>query len=151
VTLLAVLLGLLLYTAQLAGAWVDQENEAHEALSRANSSVAWRVPQTVALVGQGVAAGSHGNLRFNPYDPIGVLQLQDMPVLPLSKAYQLWCVDRAGKVDAASSFTIAMDGDAETVVMISAPRLFGAYVRCIITIEPSGGSSQPTGPTVMST
>jgi hypothetical protein len=143
--------GLALYVSEMGIAWGVQQDEAarDQAFRQSRSTSAWRIPQSTHMVGQNIAAGAVGTLRFNPYDPIGMLNVHDMPVLPPERAYQLWCIDIRGKPDPATIFNVPMDSDGVVDVMISPPRVFHTYIRYNVTIEPAQGSETPTGPVVM--
>ena len=67
-----------------------------------------------------------------------VLVTEDMPSLPSGKVYEAWLLNpagrmvRAGEMPAAGDQTFVLDGDA------------AAAVAAGITVEPEGGSDQPT-------
>ena len=67
-----------------------------------------------------------------------VVETRDLPSLPSGKVYELWLQDpagqmvRAGEMPAAVTQTFVLDGDA------------AAAIGAGITVEPEGGSDQPT-------
>jgi hypothetical protein len=106
---------------------------------------------TVPLRGQGVATGASGVLRFNGYRGfIGQLRLNDMPILPPTHIYQLWCVDIAGSADAATLFRVPIDSEGNLALAISAPRPLSIYRRFYITVQTIGEPVDEQGPVVLS-
>ncbi len=146
----AVLVVSVLFTWQVASAWTDQDQEGvTEAAIGIRGLLAGRNAESTVLAGEGLAAGARGTLYYYERGVIGVMLLSDMPVLPESRVYEMWCVGPNGTVDASSIFNISADTQATTVVDISAPRSISAYVRIFVTIEPAGGSPRPAGSIVM--
>ena len=157
--LVAVLLACSVYVWQVATTWGEEVNQAaQDTLLRSTSTLGrygmygvsgygsgflQRSMQTIELKGIGIAAGASGSLLFNTRYASGQLHVQDLPVLPDSKVYQLWCIDAAGTVDAASAFKMPIDTEGDTTVSIIAPRLLYAYVHFRITIQPIGDRTVP--------
>jgi len=68
-----------------------------------------------------------------------------LPALPASQVYQLWVMTSAGAARSAGLLTVSSSGTAE-------PALAGGVApgdRLGITVEPSGGTAQPTTTPVM--
>jgi anti-sigma-K factor RskA len=103
---------------------------------------------TVAMTMTGTknADGASATLRFNPMETHAVLQTHDLPVLSADRAYQLWLIDETGKRDSGAVFTVPYGSGGETTLLVVAPRPLRTYTRCGVSIEPYGGSPQPTGP-----
>src|SRR4029453_12372571 len=92
IILAVALLVSLFYVWQLVSAW-DAEQQWLEETARqsAGGSLYRRVSDVVQLTGKNVATGATGTLGFSSRNRMGFLRLQDMPVLPASMVYQLWC------------------------------------------------------------
>ncbi|MCL5998964.1 MAG: anti-sigma factor [Chloroflexi bacterium] len=145
------LLASVLYIGLVAGAWHEERIQAAQDDLRIATSGYFirRGTTTVELTGTGVAAGAKGTLYFGGRGMLGLLRLQDMPVLPASKVYQLWCIDNTGKRDAGTLFRVSVDNAENTTIGVTAPRQLYLYVRFIITVEPDGGSRAPSNMVVM--
>lgn len=151
ICLSAVFLFCLLYVSQLSEIWHAQEAEASENAKSSTTSVmiGWRQPRFSRMTGAGVATNAKGVIRYNGNDPIAVMTIDELPVLPPTSAYQLWCYDQLGSVDPATVFDVTIDSSPTKIVMVTAPRLFDYYVNFSVTIEPAAGSRLPTGAVVL--
>jgi Anti-sigma-K factor rskA len=140
-----------LYIWQVAGAWAADQSQAgyYDLGLGSRGLLSGRGPQAMSLTGQGIASGATGRLLVSVRGMSGILELHDMPALPDSQVYQLWCVDGAGTIDAANSFLIPIDGQESTILVIGAPRMLMVYTHFMITIEPAGSSSSPSKQVVM--
>ncbi len=76
----------------------------------------------------------------------GTLVVNGLPVLGAEHQYQLWLVKDEVRVSGAV-FSVAEEGI--TSIPIVAPEDLTLYTRCGITIEPAGGSPEPTGDGVL--
>ena len=63
------------------------------------------------------------------------------------QTYQLWLTDAHGSIS-CRTFDVTSDG--QTVVMIKAPAPIPLYDQVMVTVEPSGGATTPTGTIVLS-
>jgi anti-sigma-K factor RskA len=76
----------------------------------------------------------------------GALVLSDLSSAPVGKTYEAWVI----KGDVATRAGLFRGGQTSTYVRLSKPVPSGAIVA--VTIEPAGGSAQPTGkPFIVST
>jgi anti-sigma-K factor RskA len=85
-------------------------------------------------------AGSSVQLVYSPSQEMGVLTAADLTTVASEATYQMWLIGADGPVS-AGLFTPNVDGNASVLIEgVPQPGLvFG------VTIEPSGGSPQPTG------
>ncbi len=144
-----IVLAACLYTWQVAAAWTAADNSSEDAIRLGMRGVlAGHNPEARELAGRGVAAGASATLYSG--GSIGVLLLYGMPVLPPAQVYQMWSVDASGQVDASSIFRVPIGGQDLTIVDIRTLHALNSYDRFIITVEPPGGSLQPTSQPVMS-
>jgi anti-sigma-K factor RskA len=104
---------------------------------------------TMPMTGTQVAPAATALLRYDPAAQVAVLQVRDLPAAGAAKSYQLWLIDADGKRDSGAVFEVPPDANGSTTVAVWTPRQFNGYVRCGISIEPRGGSPQPTGPAAL--
>ncbi|MDQ5853811.1 MAG: anti-sigma factor [Chloroflexota bacterium] len=89
------------------------------------------------------APGAWGRVLISPSAPALVLYVKNLPPLPSGQVYQIWLMQR-GQALSLGTFTVDQDGRAWQLIQPPAPVM--APQRISITIEPVGGSAQPTGP-----
>jgi len=73
--------------------------------------------------------------------------VQEMPALPPNQVYQFWLIDAGGDRTSGGTFTI--DAQGRGWLIARAPKALREYSGVGITIEPRGGSPNPTGAKVM--
>ena len=71
----------------------------------------------------------------------------DLPPLPRGMVYQVWLI-KGSLMHSAGWFTVDSTGYGQTVIIPVAP--FWEFDAAGITIEPRGGSIDPTGVSVLS-
>lgn len=126
---------LLVVSVGLAGVAIDQHREAeHAAQVAAIATDPDRVEVTapVSSGGQGTVIAANGSALF---------RTTDVAVLPDDQTYQLWII-RDGSAQSAG--LLGRGGDLE--VLVDGMRPTDALG---MTVEPAGGSTQPTGDVVM--
>jgi anti-sigma-K factor RskA len=92
------------------------------------------------------APGSSGLLIISPGGGFGALIVDGLPDLPKSHQYQLWLI-KDGKRTSGGVFSTIQGGYGVLQVNSAEPLIH--YQSFGITIEPSGGSSHPTGNKVL--
>lgn len=85
----------------------------------------------------GLFAGPQGN----------VLALRNLETLPAEQTYELWVIDEAGEPVPAG--LLGPDAPQRTTIDVELPGDIENYTAVAVSIEPAGGSEQPTGPIVM--
>jgi anti-sigma-K factor RskA len=76
---------------------------------------------------------------------IFVVTAFDIPPAPTGKTYQLWAITKDKAPMSMGTFNTDRDGRATTVVPVDVQVLAAGFIdNCALTIEPSGGSPQPT-------
>ncbi len=71
-----------------------------------------------------------------------------LPPAPQGKAYQMWLIDPRG--DRTSGGFLMPEADQPfAMAVIASPQPLAGFVGFGITLEPSGGSPQPTGPKIL--
>ncbi len=90
------------------------------------------------------AANISGALLLDKDRSVAVLIIWDLPQLPDNRTYQAWLVDPQGNRTSAAMF----DPDPDlpfTSVTIKSPNELSAFTSLGVTVEPAGGSRQPSG------
>ncbi len=111
-------------------------------LARINSvlsSPQWRI---IPLVGQGPAPGSSAKVYWDVQGDRWVVTA-DLPPAPKGKVYQLWFVTASAKISAG---LISSDKTGHGFSVVQFPSNAAGLAAAAITLEPEGGSEQPTMP-----
>ena len=115
----------------------------HEALLMSSSPGA----SVNVLRGTGPGESARGVLVASHTSDRALLLVVDLPPLPRGMVYQVWLV-KGSLMHSAGWFTVDSTGYGQTVIIPVAP--FWEFDAAGITIEPSGGSIDPTGVSVLS-
>jgi anti-sigma-K factor RskA len=99
----------------------------------------------VLLEGESVG----GTFLFDPDRRFAVLHMWGLDALDSSQEYQAWLVRPDGTRVSAGRFFADPDSWFTSAVLTS-PGPVGEFSGLGVTIEPVGGSAQPTGPRVLS-
>ena len=121
----------------------DGMTSRHEALLMSSSPGA----SVNMLRGTGPGESARGMLVASRTSDRALLLVVDLPTLPRGMVYQVWLV-RDSRMHSAGWFTVDSTGYGQTVIIPVAP--FWEFDAAGITIEPSGGSIDPTGESVLS-
>jgi anti-sigma-K factor RskA len=79
---------------------------------------------------------------------IATLIVWNMPQLSKDQTYQVWLIDPQGGRVGAGTFR-PQTNQAYTTQVITADKGFSNYAGIGVTVEPAGGSDQPTGERVL--
>ncbi len=99
------------------------------------------------LSGVGPGESARGVLVASRASNRVLLLVVDLPPLPYGMVYQVWLI-KDSRVHGAGWFTVDSTGYGQTVIIPVAP--FREFDAVGITIEPRGGSIDPTGVSVLS-
>jgi anti-sigma-K factor RskA len=102
---------------------------------------------TVSLKGTDIQPGAHGQLIADPNEQSAVLVISGLPKLAANRTYQVWLISGGGPVSAG---LLSIDENGQGVVIVSSNESIGSFNSLAISIEPEGGSPQPTGDIVAS-
>lgn len=108
-----------------------------------------QIPQNVSVVSLEAtsnAPGSSGYLMVFKDENYGVLAVRDIPTLDAAHQYQLWLV-RDGKRTSGGVFSAGDNGYGALKITADQPLTY--FQSFGITIEPVGGSPQPTGKKIL--
>ncbi|HEY9077561.1 MAG TPA: anti-sigma factor [Anaerolineaceae bacterium] len=117
-----------------------QQNTSLRAMTRGGATA-----QAVSLTGTDAAPKANGFLVINNSSH-ATLVVNNLPVLPESKQYQLWLI-KNGQRTSGGVFSVNPDGTGS--LLINSPQPFADYKALGVTIEPKGGSASPTGEKVL--
>lgn len=121
---------------------VNQENEQVYELARINQALRSPNSKVIELAGQEVAPSAMANIYWDTNGNQWVVAA-NLPLAPAGKVYQLWFVTADAKINAGLIKTNE-SGHAFTVVDV--PKNLANLAAAAITLEPEGGSAQPTMP-----
>jgi len=88
------------------------------------------------------APASSGRVFISPGEPAVAVYARDLPQLPEGQIYQVWLVTPAGTIS-AGTFAVNPAGRGWRPLRPSEPLV--SVERVFVTMEPTGGSPQPTG------
>jgi len=149
-----------LIVAVLIGAWAlslnnevgllraEQAALQRELLTQREVLAQVALPQTraMAIAGTNVQPNAYGQMIANPAGNSGVLVVADLAPLPTGKVYQFWLIKGDTPVSAG---TFSVDGQGRGLLPIRASQPVGSFDAIGVSIEPEGGSPQPTGEIMM--
>ena len=94
----------------------------------------------------GAWTSARGVMMVSQTGTNALLLVVDLPLLPADKVYQAWPMKGRAKYN-SGWFTVDSTGYGQTVIIPVAP--LGEFEAAGITIEPAGGSNDPTGVSVL--
>jgi anti-sigma-K factor RskA len=100
----------------------------------------------LSIAGTEVQPDAMGQLVVGADGQTAVLAVSNLAVLPDDQTYQLWLIGEDGPV---SEGVFTVDAEGEGLLTVRAASAVFSYDTIGISIEPEGGSLQPTGDIVM--
>lgn len=148
------LIWILILNLQVVG--LNQQVTAlHDALAAQSNSlkqIIQNLPQgtpsdtiTVSLKGTDMEPQAQGQLIANPTSQSAVLVVTGLPPLEAGKTYQVWLIGGAP----VSAGLLTVDANGQGVLIITSQESIGSFKSLGISVEPEGGSPQPTGDIVV--
>jgi anti-sigma-K factor RskA len=101
---------------------------------------------TVSLKGTEAQPGAQGQLIADPNDQSAVLLITGLPPLEPGRTYQVWLIDGGAPVSVG---LLTVDENGQGVFVVDSNQTIGSYNSLGISIEPEGGSQEPTGEIVV--
>jgi len=101
---------------------------------------------TVSISGTNVQPSAHGQLIADPKEESAVLIISGLPKLEVNKTYQVWLGSGGTMVSAG---LLSIDANGQGVVVVTSNESIGSFNKLGISVEPQGGSPQPTGDIVV--
>ena len=127
-------------------------NERLTAQSESLQQIITNLPQTnpsnvitVSLKGTEVQPQVQGQLIADPNGQSAVLVIAGLPPLEAGRTYQVWLIDGAP----VSAGLLTVDENGQGIFIVSSESEIGSFNSLGISIEPEGGSVQPTGDIVV--
>lgn len=117
---------------------LDKANQQATQISQAVAAMAAPGAQVAILHGSGPAAGVSGFAAFPPTGT-GYMVLTDVPAAPSGMTYQAWYI-----VDGTPTSAGTMTADADGNVVAAGLQPMSGTDVVAVTVEPAGGSDQPT-------
>ncbi len=85
-----------------------------------------------------------GTVLLDEERNLAVILAWELPQLPASQTYQIWLIDGQGKRTSGGVFTAGVDSPFTSTSVLVPGDLTG-FTGLGVTVEPAGGSPQPTG------
>jgi len=102
--------------------------------------------RSVVIAGTEHRPQAQGNVIFAPEESVGGLLITGLVPLESGLVYQLWLIE--GETP-RSAGTFNVDASGQAVVPLAAPKAIAEFDALGVSIEPAGGSLQPTGDIVL--
>lgn len=130
--------------AKLNNALVAQSNSLNQIIQKLPQTTA-PTTITVALRGTKAQPDAQGQLIADPGSQSAVLVVTGLPPLQPGKTYQVWLIANAP----VSAGLLTVDANGQGVLIITSKESIGSFKSLGISVEPQGGSPQPTGDIVV--
>lgn len=101
---------------------------------------------TISLSGTDARPDAHGQLIADPSSRSAVLVIAGLGQLEPGKTYQVWLIDSDGPKSAG---LLTIDANGQGVLVVTSELAIAKFNALSISIEPEGGSEQPTGDIVV--
>jgi anti-sigma-K factor RskA len=101
---------------------------------------------TVSLKGTEAQPEARGQLIVDQHSQSAVLVIAGLPQLEAGKTYQVWLIDSGGPKSAG---LLTVDANGQGLLIVTAEIAIGEFNALGVSIEPEGGSDQPTGEIVV--
>jgi anti-sigma-K factor RskA len=98
------------------------------------------------LAGGEAAPNARGRLYLDPNRRQGMVVVSELPRLTPDRAYQVWLRGKGGVVSAG---LLRMDDRGTGYALLEAVQPLDQFEAIGISLEPAGGSAQPTGPRML--
>jgi len=121
---------------------LNQLNQKRNELEQINMALSSPGAQVIVLQGQEPAPTSSARIYWNKQDRQWIVTA-NLPAPPTGKTYQLWFVTANARISAG---LIKPDETGHGFAVINVPEDIKQLAAAAITLEPEGGSAQPTMP-----
>jgi len=101
---------------------------------------------TISLKGTDVQPQARGELIVDPNSKSAVLVISGLSQLEPGRTYQVWLIDSGGP---KSVGLLKVDANGQGVLIVISEFAIGSFQALGISVEPEGGSQQPTGDIVV--
>jgi anti-sigma-K factor RskA len=121
----------------------------NQSVDKINAKLPQEIPSavvTISLKGTDVQPQAQGQLIADPNSESAVLVISGLDQLEAGKTYQVWLIDGGTPVSAG---LLRVDENGQGVFIVDSEEAIGSFNALGISIEPEGGSPQPTGDIVV--
>ena len=121
----------------------------NQSVDQINAKLPQEIPAavvTISLRGTDVQPQAQGQLIVDPNSESAVLVIAGLDQLEAGKTYQVWLIDGGTPVSAG---LLTVDEKGQGVFIVTSEAAIGSFNALGISIEPQGGSPQPTGDIVV--
>lgn len=101
---------------------------------------------TITVNGTEAHPRAHGELIADPNSTSAVLVIAGLGQLEAGKTYQVWLIDGSGPQSAG---LLTVDKNGQGVLIVTSDLTIGSFQTLGISVEPDGGSAEPTGEIVV--
>jgi anti-sigma-K factor RskA len=101
---------------------------------------------TISLKGTDARPQAQGQLIADPNSQSAVLVIAGLGQLEPGKTYQVWLIDGGGPKSAG---LLSVDSKGQAVLIVTSDETISSFQSLGISVEPEGGSQQPTGDIVV--
>ena len=129
----------------LGKALVAQSNSIEQINAKISQTPASTVV-TISLKGTEARPQAHGELIADPKSASAVMVVTGLGQLEAGKTYQVWLIDAGGHKSAG---LLTVDANGQAVLIVTSDTAIGSFNALGISVEPDGGSPQPTGDIVV--
>jgi hypothetical protein len=123
-------------------ATIESDRIRREELELVNTVLKTPGARRIPMEGQPPAPASSAEIFWDTQNSRWIVSA-NLPPPPSGKIYQLWFVTPAAKISAG---LIRTDLTGHAFEVLEVPRTIGKLAAAAITLEPAGGSAQPTMP-----
>lgn len=123
-------------------AQVEQQGRSSEEVQKIQQTISSSELKVINLGGQEVAPQSSARVLWDVNNRRWVV-VANLPPAPAGKVYQLWFVTKDAKVSAG---LLKHDQAGQAITLVDVPSDLNKIDATAITLEPEGGSAQPTSP-----
>jgi anti-sigma-K factor RskA len=146
---LAILLSLNIFSIIQIRALQEQQKALTERLYTEQTTIGMLAhPGTQLVLVTADLPNMTGSILLDKDKNTAVLVLWNLPELEAGQTYQIWLINAQGEKISAGLFTSSSQQN-YTTASIESSIPIGQFVAIGVTIEPSGGSNQPTGSRVL--
>lgn len=123
-------------------AQVEQQGRSEEELQKIQATIVSPDLRVIQLGGQEVAPQSSARVLWDVSNKRWAV-VANLPPAPQGKVYQLWFVSKDAKISAGLLNT---NSSGQGITLVNLPAGLNQIDATAITLEPEGGSAQPTSP-----
>lgn len=121
-------------------AQVEKQSQSEEDIQRIQATISSPELKLIELGGQEVAPQSSARVLWDVNNRRWAVVV-NLPPPPQGKVYQLWFVTKDAKISAG---LLKTDGSGQGITLVTVPSDINQFDATAITLEPEGGSAQPT-------